>query len=281
MVLNFLRKWWRILLVVVLLVAAIQFFVRPPGLSLDQFAGGVVTSLFRPVYGSVDFLRQRVSSVWSGYIELLDVSRDNEELRKEVAELREKVKESSDAVLENRRLEELLRFAKTQEKQMVGARVVGHDVSPWFQGIFIDSGTGEGLDMGMAVVTPAGAVGRIHRTYPDLSEVLLLTDSRFAADVIVERTRVRAIAEGMGGNLCRLKYVSQTQDVVQGDRILFSGFDGSMPKGTLLGTVVSVDRPRDGLFLNIRVVSAVNILSVEEVLVVLVRPAIPFRGGKP
>jgi len=85
----------------------------------------------------------------------------------------------------------------------------------------------------------------------------------------------------MGGNLCRLKYVSQTQDVVPGDRILFSGFDGSMPKGTLLGTVVSVDRPRDGLFLNIRVVSAVNIQSVEEVLVVLSRPAIPFRGGNP
>lgn len=281
MVVNFLRKWWRILLVVVLLVAATQFFVRPPGLPLDQFAGGLVTSLFRPVYESVDFLRQRVSSVWSGYIELVDTSRENAKLRKEVAALQEKLKESRDSVLENRRLEELLRFSKTREKQLVGARVVGHDVSPWFQGIFIDSGTGEGLETGMAVITPAGAVGRIHRTYPDLSEVLLLTDSRFAADVIVERTRVRAIAEGMGGNLCRLKYVSQTQDVVPGDRILFSGFDGSMPKGTLLGTVVSVDRPRDGLFLNIRVVSAVNIQSVEEVLVVLSRPAIPFRGGKP
>lgn len=281
MVVNFLRKWWRILLVVVLLVAAIQFFVRPPGLPLGQFAGGVVTSLFRPVYESVDFLRQRVSSVWSGYIELVDTSRENAKLRKEVAALQEKLKESRDSVLENRRLEELLRFSKTREKQLVGARVVGHDVSPWFQGIFIDSGTGEGLETGMAVVTPVGAVGRIHRTYPDLSEVLLLTDSRFAADVIVERTRVRAIAEGMGGNLCRLKYVSQTQDVVPGDRILFSGFDGSMPKGTLLGTVVSVDRPRDGLFLDIRVVSAVNIQSVEEVLVVLSRPAIPFRGGKP
>ncbi|MDX1814428.1 MAG: rod shape-determining protein MreC, partial [Thermodesulfobacteriota bacterium] len=274
MVVNFLRKWWRILLVVVLLVAAIQLFVRPPGLPLGQFAGEVVTSLFRPVYESVDFLRQRVSSVWSGYIELVDASRENAKLRREVASLQEKLKESRDSVLENRRLEELLRFAKTQEKPLVGARVVGHDVSPWFQGIFIDSGTGEGLETGMAVVTPAGAVGRIHRTFPDLSEVLLLTDSRFAADVIVERTRVRAIAEGMGGNLCRLKYVSQTQDVVPGDRILFSGFDGSMPQGTLLGNVVSVDRPRDGLFLNIRVVSAVNIQSVEEVLVVLSRPAI-------
>ena len=133
----------------------------------------------------------------------------------------------------------------------------------------------------MAVVTPGGAVGRVHRTYPDLSEVVLLADSRFAADVIVERTRARAIAEGMGGNLCRLKYVSKTQDVVVGDRILFSGFDGSMPKGTLLGTVISADRPREGLFLNIRVASAVDFLSVEEVLVVLSRPTIPFRGDTP
>ena len=143
MVVNFLRKWWRILLVVVLLVAAIQFFVRPPGIPLFQFAGGVVTSLFRPVYESVDFLRQRVSSVWSGYIELVDTSRENAELRKEVAALQEKLKESRDSVLENRRLEELLRFSKIQKKQVVGARVVGHDVSPWFQGIFIDSGTGD------------------------------------------------------------------------------------------------------------------------------------------
>jgi rod shape-determining protein MreC len=122
-----------------------------------------------------------------------------------------------------------------------------------------------GVEPGMAVLIPGGAVGRVHRTFSGLSEVILLTDSRFAADVIVERTRVRAIAEGMGGDLCRLKYVSPTQDVVPGDRVLFSGFDGSMPKGTLLGTVAS----------------AVNLLSVEEVLVVLSRPAIPFRQGKP
>ncbi|MBK5095310.1 MAG: rod shape-determining protein MreC [Deltaproteobacteria bacterium] len=278
---NFLRKWWRLLLMIALMVAAIQFFVRPPGFSLDRFVGGIGTYVFRPVYESVGFLRQGASSVWSGYIELVTVSRENEELRKEAAVLKENLKESRDAVLENQRLRELLRFSKNLEKKTVGARVVGHDVSPWFQGIFIDGGSGAGIEAGMAVVAPAGAVGRVHRTYPDLSEVILLTDSRFAADVIVERTRVRAIAEGMGGNICRLKYVSKTQDVVAGDRILFSGFDGSMPKGTLMGTVVSVDRPREGLFLNIRVVSAVNFLSVEEVLVVLSRPAVPFRGGTP
>ncbi len=281
MVVKFLRKWWRLFLVVVLLGTAIQFFVRPPGISPDRFLGEIGTSLFRPVYVAVDFFRQRISSMWSGYIGLVTVSRENAELRKEVAALQEKLKESRDAILENRRLEGLLRFSKTLEKKTVGARIVGHDVSPWFQGIFIDAGTDLMVAPGMAVVTPSGAVGRVHRTYPGLSEVILLTDSRFAADVIIERNRVRAVAEGMGGNLCRLKYVSQTQDVVPGDRILFSGFDGAMPKGVLLGTVVSVDRPRDKIFLTIRVVSAVNVLSVEEVLVVLSRPAIPFRRGNP
>lgn len=281
MVLKFLRTWWRLLLAVVLLVAAIQFFVRPPGVSLERFVGGIGTSLFRPVFETVDFFRQRISSVWSGYIGLVNVSRENEKLREEAAVLREELRISREAVLENRRLEELLRFSKTFEKKTVGARVIGHDVSPWFQGMFIDGGSEAGIEPGMAVVTPAGAVGRVHRTYTGISEVILLTDSRFAADVIVERTRVRAIAEGMGGNLSRLKYVAPTQDVVPGDRILFSGFDGSMPKGTVLGTVVSVDRPREGLFLRIRVVSAVDALSAEEVLVVLSRPAIPFRKPKP
>jgi len=51
----------------------------------------------------------------------------------------------------------------------------------------------------MSVVTPYGAVGRIHKAHPGLSEVLLVTDGRFAADVMVERSRVRAIAEGWEG----------------------------------------------------------------------------------
>jgi len=280
-VVKFLKTWWRLLLLVALLATAMQLFIRPPMRSIHPFLGEIGASLYRPVYESIDFLRRGISSVWSGYLDLVHVEKENAELRKEVAALQEKLAESRDAVLENRRLAELLRFSETRETRMVGARVVGHDVSPWFQGIFIDGGGATGIETGMAVVTPAGAVGRVHRTYRDLSEVILLTDSRFAADVIVERTRARAVAEGMGGNLCRLKYVSPTEDVVRGDLILFSGFDGSMPKGTLLGTVVSVDRPREGLFLNIRVVSAVDALSVEEVLVVLSRPTIPFRGEMP
>ena len=59
-----------------------------------------------------------------------------------------------------------------------------------------------------------------------------------------------------------------------------SGFDGSMPKGVLLGTVVSVDRPKESLFQKVKVQCAVNFQDVEEAMVILSRPSIPFRAGR-
>ncbi len=279
---SFLKKWWRLLAAVVLMVAVAQLFLRPPA-ALQSLGPvrGYAAVIFRPVYATVDFLTRGVSSIWHGYIALTGVSRENEALRREIATLRETIQSDREEILENRRLKALLGFSETVGKRTVGARVVGHDVSPWFQGLFIDVGGEAGVEPGMAVVTPAGGVGRIHKVYRGLSEVVLLTDGRFAADVIVERSRTRAIAEGTGGNVCSLKYVSPTQDVVAGDRILFSGFDGSMPKGVVLGTVVSAQRPREGLFQHVKVVSAVDFLAVEEVLVVLSRPSIPFRADRP
>jgi rod shape-determining protein MreC len=278
---SFLRKWWRLLVAVALLVTAIQLFVRPsPALERAEPVRAAGTSLFRPFYLAVDILRQGIFGVWTHYIALVGVTRENERLRREVAALQEKLHEYRDAQLENRRLKDLLRYSESLDRRVIGGRVVGHDISPWFQAIFVGAGSEAGVEPGMSVVTPYGAVGRVHQAGAGLSEVLLVTDGRFAADVMVERSRVRAVAEGIGGNFCRLKYVSPVHDVAVGDRIVFSGFDGAMPKGVLLGTVVSVDRPKESLFQNVKVQCAVNFQDVEEVVVILSRPSIPFRPGR-
>ncbi|HZL97879.1 MAG TPA: hypothetical protein VFB91_04135, partial [Terriglobales bacterium] len=104
---SFFRNWWRLLVAVALLVAAIQVFVHPSA-ALERAepvrAAGVV--LFRPVYSTVDFLRGGFSGVWNRYVALMGVSRENERLRKEVTDLREQLHATRDAVLENRRLKE-------------------------------------------------------------------------------------------------------------------------------------------------------------------------------
>ncbi len=90
---------------------------------------------------------------------------------------------------------------------------------------------------------------------------------------------MRAVAEGIGGNFCRLKYVLPVHDIAVGDRNVFSGFDGAMPKGTLLGTVASVDRPKRACSEGQGAVRG-ELPGREEVLVILSRPTIPFRSGK-
>jgi rod shape-determining protein MreC len=276
-----LRKWWRVMVAAALLTAAIHLFVRPPpATGTAELVRSFTSSLFRPVYATVDTFRQSASAVWVRYVALTGLARENEELKREIETLRARIGENREAILENRRLKELLAFSGKIEKRTLGARVIGHDAYPWFHALFIDAGTERGVTPGMAVVAPAGGVGRIYKTYRDFSVVLLLTDGRFAADVIVERTRARFIAEGMGKGLSRLKYVSPTQGVAIGDRILFSGFDGSMPKGILLGTVAGVEVPRKGLFLEVKVQGAVNYRELEEVLVVLSPPSVPFGGAR-
>ena len=278
---SFFRKWWRLLVAAALVVAAIQLFVRPvPALEHAAPARTAASSVFRPFYLAVDLVRQGAAGIWSHYVALVGVTRENERLRREVAALQEKLHQSRDAQLENRRLKDLLKYSETLERRSIGARVVGHDISPWFQAIFIGTGSEAGVEPGMSVVTPQGAVGRVHKVMAGLSEVLLAADGRFAADVMVERNRVRAVAEGIGGNSCRLKYISPVHDVAVGDRVVFSGFDGSMPKGVLLGTVVSVDRPKESLFQKVKVQCAVNFLEAEEVMVILSRPSIPYRAGR-
>ena len=44
-------------------------------------------------------------------------------------------------------------------------------------------------------------------------------------------------------------------------------------------TVVIVDRPKESLFQKVKVQCAVNFQDVEEVMVVLSRPSVPFRAG--
>ena len=52
----------------------------------------------------------------------------------------------------------------------------------------MDRGTASGVQRGMAVVTPDGIVGKVIAAYPTASEVLLITDSDFAAGVISQKT---------------------------------------------------------------------------------------------
>jgi len=113
--------------------------------------------------------------------------------------------------------------------------------------------------------------GRIIEVSWNASKVLLLVDYNSNIDALVQRTRSQGVLQGSGSSGCELKYVQRTQDVQVGDVVLSSGLDGVFPKGLVLGTVDAVERKDAGLFQQIRVSPVLDIGTLEEVVVILMK----------
>ena len=132
----------------------------------------------------------------------------------------------------------------------------------------IDRGSDDGLAPLMPVVVADGVVGRIHAVAGRTADVLVLTDLNSSIAVRVDRTRARANVRGLGRpDLCRLDYALRTEDVIEGDPLVTSGTDGVFPRGLPVGKITQLDRRQHGLFQDARVVPAVDVTRLEEVLV--------------
>jgi rod shape-determining protein MreC len=109
----------------------------------------------------------------------------------------------------------------------------------------------------------------VAKTGSEVSRVTLLTDPNLSLDCRIRRTRDRAVLNGSLKKGCLLRYISLNSDIKPGDQVITSGLDGVFPKGLTVGTVESVRKSADGLFLEAQVKPAVNFGEVEEVIIIL------------
>src|SRR6185369_8725281 len=82
---------------------------------------------------------------WDGYINLVNVHRENLKLRDEIKELNARVVAGNEAQKSNQRLEFLLEMKNTVKAPTLSASVVGEDVSSWFRTLIIDRGSTSGI----------------------------------------------------------------------------------------------------------------------------------------
>jgi rod shape-determining protein MreC len=217
-----------------------------------------------------------VRTSWDDYLALQSVRSDNEQLRREVAQLQVALQQQRALAQQSRTLVDLLKLREGTELDTVAAAVIAGSASPDFRTLTIDKGSADGLRPDMAVIAPAGVVGRIITPSARAAKVQLLIDRNAAAGAIVERSRAQGVVEGTGGSL-QLNYVSGTADVQSGDVVSTSGIDGIYPKGFVIGQIESVERVA-GAFGAIVIRPAVDFSSIEAVLVVTTPPLSGLEG---
>ncbi len=197
------------------------------------------------------------------YIALLNLQEENDQLRLELAKVREQLDEYSAAYSRNRFLETALEFKQQNSFPKSMARVVGKDPSFWFQTLIVDRGENDGVVAGMVARTSQGVVGQVVQVSDNYSKILLANAPSSAIDAIIQNSRVRGILKGAGEQGYILHYVLKNAEVKVGDKIVTAGIGGVFPAGITLGTISKVHAKRRGMFLDIKVEPAVDFARLE------------------
>jgi len=195
-----------------------------------------VTPLARGLEGG----RSSLSHFLSDYFVLLDVREENKRLKKELDRIQMDNQYLRTEIDTADRAKSLAIFQSRSPSKTVGAHVIGNSTTSGAKVVIVDRGTTNGVQKGMAVITPDGIVGKVVSAYPTASFVLLITDQTFAAGVISQKTRVHGTLKGLGRSTVAVEYVQNEQRLEQGEMFYTSGDDRIFPKGLPVGEAIVV-----------------------------------------
>lgn len=271
------RRYALLIFIILLLLSALVLMsLRAKQRKGVEFVDALLMEICSPFQKAATLVIGTVEGTFQHYVFLINLEKENRMLKQKIAELQEKNHQMKEMKLANERLRKLLQFREKNYASMVGAEVIGQDPSSWFKSVTIDKGERDGVQKGMAVISPTGVIGQVLKTAPHYAIVLLITDYNSAIDSIVERTRAKAIVEGKGGNRCQLKYLLRAEEVAVGDIVVTSGLGGNFPKGLMVGEIKKVDKKGYGVFQFAELVPSVDLTQLEEVFVIM-EPLLPSR----
>ena len=226
-------------------------------------------TLVSPFERVSQFSGHGVRGMWEDYVDLRHVREQDEDLKKQLAQLRmERAAISEDAV-EAHRLRSLLGFRQNYTSSTVAAQVIGTSGSDTSRLLLLDKGAHDGLRPGMPVITPDGVVGKLRDVFPGTSQLLLLNDPTAGAGVLLQTTRSRAIVRGTPGGGIAIMNLTPDNRIKPGEKVLTSGGDEVFPRGIAVGTVESIQPdPEHPPYALIKLKPAANLSQLEEVLVI-------------
>lgn len=235
---------------------------------------GAAIGVLGPVAHGVTGVEHGVGSLGSGFRTRKRVIAENEQLRKEVADLQRQLLRLQTVEGAFLRLGEAVQYARRTHQPLQVADVVYADYTSWLRSLLIYVGE-RGAKVDQPVIDEQGLVGRVVAVGGGYAKVQMVTDRTSAVGAMVERTSRQGVARGDSRAGLVLDYVPLQADVRPGDRVITAGIDGIYPRGIPIGIVRAV-RQGTQLFHHVEVVPAVDFGALDHVYLL---PAVPDARG--
>ena len=237
--------------------------------AVNGLAVRTVLSVMCPIQAAISSSVRYIGALGSHYIFLTHAARENDALKKQLALAESRNNECTEIAIANQRLRKFVALKDQSPFTLLAAEVIAQDPSPWFNSIIINKGENDGVHRGCPAIACEGIVGYVLEASAGYAKILLIIDRNSSVDSLVQKNRTRGIAQGMGTGLCRLDYALRQNDVMVGDVVVTSGFDGIYPKGLRVGFVSKVIRKNSGMFQNIELTPYGNFQKLEEIMIIL------------
>ncbi len=182
---------------------------------------------------------------------------------------------------ENDQLRRALAFVEQRHHDAVVAHVIRRDSAGLWSAAFIDKGAEHGLTRDLAVISPAGVVGKLTDVMPRMSRLLFLTDERCQISARVEGTSYEGITRGRRGTAVvhpevELRFLPSKAGIPEGSLVVTAGLGGVYPEGLVIGRTGRFERGET--FGSAAVTPAADPALLRTVFVL--KPVEPAAGGE-
>ena len=225
-------------------------------------------SLFGGVLSGVSSGSRQAGSLWSNYLDLVTVKKENEGLKKEIALLSRRLYQSRDLFFQNAQMRALLSLRNRVVKPGRSCSVMAINPTSGHRTFLLDCGSADGIKEKSGVVGSFGVLGYVVRVFPHFSQVLWIEDTYFALEARIPGIPDSGIIHGQGqGKSLRLKYLPILAAVKVGDPVETTGEDGIFPQGVPIGSVRAVGKREKMLFHQVQVVPSEHLNDLHYVYV--------------
>jgi rod shape-determining protein MreC len=272
---------------VIFLLITWVMFVTSQGRNEESEMEFFLNSAIAPLEKAFSYLAKTVGGSWRTLTELGRLKVENEQLKAKLSLLKARQLSYSGLEQENEYLRNALQFERNQVDDLVSAEIVAVNPSNWSYTFLINKGKKQGLEKGLAVISPEGVVGRLGEVRGSSAEVILVSDPRegnyFGGTV--KRTNNMVIVRGGGDNRgqCTINPAIDSYffDLKKDDLIITSDASEKFPSGVPIGKVIAVNKGSNKMVYQAFIKPTVSLGKLQFVYVVKMVKRVPGKITQP
>lgn len=234
------RRTLTVIVLVVVSLSLISLDLNGRTHSLTSGVKSVANQIYSPLRQGVEDIISPIGNFFAGAFNYGAVQAENQQLQREIGQLRATQAERGYEENQLRLLTKLENLPFLNSLPTVTAQMVDQYASNFTSTITLDKGRDDGVDIGYPVVGAGGLVGQVIQSFHHTSVVRLITDGQSKVGVVFgPNNKYTAIVDGQGpGNDLTADLVAPGTPLHRGERMYTSGLQAAaFPPGIPVATV--------------------------------------------